>query len=185
MNKFLPNEIACGFPGAKSVNIIQPYQQQVVATKATLPAKDIYTPTADVTFDTSKTYYVRDGGGEGTEESPFTYKETTDAEFKKYIVYYEKTTTEAKTLDATIVYERYTDGMWVDMIPDNHGGAYPEMREHKNEIFRTTTYIDGDNSFITRDHALDYWANRETAKYIPACRRLESDKYGESARMFR
>ena len=185
MNKFLPNEIACGIPGAKAVNIVQPYQQYIVKSSLTLPAEDVYTPTSDTAFDSSKTYYVRDGGGEGTKDSPFTYKVTTDTEFKKYIVYYEKTTTAGKTVDATIVYERYTDGMWSDIIPDRDGGSYVEMREHKNEIFRTTTYEDSGTSIVTREHAFDYCANREKAKYVPSCRRLESDKYGESRHLFR
>lgn len=184
MTKFAPNEIPCAIPGAKVITILQPYQQDIHVTTTTTPETTTYTATTDTEFAVGKDYYERTGGT-GTEADPYTYALTEDTEMQAGKTYYEKKVTPAGSQTVTILYERFTDGMWAVQVKDPGGTVHLEMRQHPSEIFRTTTIVENGNTLLTRDHAESLWEDRETASYIPTCRRLNSDIYGESENMFR
>lgn len=70
----------------------------------------------------------------------------------------------------TTVYEIYSDGMYCD--DEWHPG---KLVEHKVEIIKTVSTVSGNTTLVERTHALDFWKNRATAKYVPACHPVDWD----------
>ena len=94
--------------------------------------------------------------------------------------YYEKIEEEGYTVQTKTIYDRYTEGWWVDEI-----NGQPVNREHPVEINRTVTFTQGNTQRIVREHALALWSNRHNAQYVSTAIRLDSNKLNESGRIFR
>ena len=189
MTKLIPNEIACKIPGVQIVMNLPIFRTDKVEETKTIEATSSYGLTADKTFQDGKTYYVEEGYSDET----LNYVEAEDIVVGEKIpsnTYYEKTDTpEIPNASVATIYECYTDGKWVDKIPTPDGGFRLKNHEHPIEIIRTQIITYSDNgstrSATEKTHGLGLWAQRETIKYVPIHQRVNADKYGESAGMFR
>ena len=171
---FLVNELPVAFPGAKTVSMLQPYKQTIIAKESNVPDKDVYTPFEGDAFEEGVQYFELKSGI-GSVEKPFVYEATVDTEKNPGKTYYTKTVVPGFKSKRTVVYECYTDGMVPCQVKDPDGGTRVEIRNLPTEIVRTITETNGDTTEVVRDHATAYWIDRETADYRPICRRLSQD----------
>lgn len=189
MTKLIPNEIACKIPGVQIIMNLPIFRTDQIAETKDIEGTESYGLTADKTFQEGKTYYVE----EGYNDDNLQYVEAQNIEIGKPIpsnTYFEKTSTETISgASVTTIYECYTDGKWVDKISTPDGGYRLKNREHPIEIVRTQiiTYSDsaGDHTTTEKTHGLGLWSQRTDIKYVPIHQRVNADKYGESAGMFR
>lgn len=178
MTKMFPNESPIAVPGVKVTMPYLPCESEVIDEMRTVEPSTRYTLTADKKFVEGRDYYVL---REGTVDT-YDMAEVTvgaDVEPKKY---YERINEEGYTVTTKTIYDRYTDGFWVDTDPES---GRMTNREHAIEVMRTVTMTRGNVQSILREHALGLWSNRHSLTYVPICRRLESNALGESARIFR
>ena len=177
MTKMFPNEIPVFIPGVKVTMPLLPCEQEVIEESRTVPASTRYTLTGDKVFQEGRDYYTLD---EGTVDSYTKAEDIVVGEPVPKETYYEKIEEEGYTVQTKTIYDRYTEGWWVDQV-----NGEPVNREHPVEINRTVTFTQGNTQRIVREHALALWSNRHNAQYVSTAIRLDSNKLNESGRIFR
>lgn len=182
MTRMFPNELPILKPGVKPVQMITPCETEVIEETIDKPASTKYVLSADAKFIATKTYYILQAGTVDTYVA--TAVTADDPIPQPNQKYYEKIDIPAVSTDTQTVYDRYTDGMWHDILKTPEGGEKYVYREHPVEIFRTVTYKEGTTQHILREHARGLWANRHDLEYVSICHRLNETKDGESARIF-
>ena len=186
-SRLFTGELAQHIPGVKTVENLRPYMTETTTETVELPLEYNYIHTKDLLAKKDKKYYRRvfdiEGRFSTIEEvtdipenyplNPLYYYEPASGDGSGAGTQAEPTKPTPTTTSAEVVYVTYSDGIYPEEVTfEKNQSKRTILVEHPVEIIKVINT--GTVTFTT--HAVGYWRDRKTLKYVPICRACEINR---------